>query len=222
MQKSFDEYWEKVHKEKEWGNYPTEHVIRFVARNYYNVMDRSRVKILDFGCGAGAHTWYLAREGFDTYAFDGSFSAIERVKNKLEMEGDYTADLRVRDALELDYPENFFDAVIDNVCIFNNMIENVKSMYGEVYAMLKPDGKILSNVFGKKTQGYGTGVELEPGTYSDLESGILKGRTKIHFFDKNELKNILEEQGFREVLIDEVLYTDNGMQVEQLIAKAVK
>lgn len=222
MEKSFDEYWEKVHKEREWGAYPAEYVIRFVARNYYNVADRSQVKILDFGCGAGAHTWYLTREGFDTYAFDGSCSAIERVKKKLEKEGGYMADLRVRDALELDYPENFFDAVIDNVCIFNNMIKNVRTMYGEVYMMLKPGGKILSNVFGKRTDGYGTGIELEPGTYSKLESGVLKGRTNIHFFDKNELETVLRDCGFRNIIVDEVLYTDNGMHVEQLIAKAVK
>lgn len=34
--KSFDEYWEEVHSKTEWGQYPTEHVIRFIARNYYN------------------------------------------------------------------------------------------------------------------------------------------------------------------------------------------
>ena len=63
------------------GEYLSEHVIRFVARNYYNT-DRSKVRILDFGCGQGAHTWYLAREGFDTYAFDGSSSAIKKPKKE--------------------------------------------------------------------------------------------------------------------------------------------
>lgn len=48
--KSFDEYWEKVHRKTEWGQYPTEHVIRFIARNYYN-RERMNTRILDFGCG---------------------------------------------------------------------------------------------------------------------------------------------------------------------------
>ena len=77
MKKTFDEIWEDIHKNKEWGRYPSEEVIRFVARNYYN-QDRDKVKILDFGCGAGANTWFLAREGFDTYAFDGSKTAVKR------------------------------------------------------------------------------------------------------------------------------------------------
>lgn len=65
--KSFSEEWEKIHSTQEWGRYPSETVIRFIARNYYKT-EREKIKILDFGCGAGAHTWYLAREGFDVYA----------------------------------------------------------------------------------------------------------------------------------------------------------
>ena len=98
--KSFDETWEEIHASQEWGKYPSEPVIRFVARNFYN-KDRKSVKILDFGCGGGSHTWYLAKEKFDTYAFDGSKSAVKKVKNRLDQENLH-ADLRVSDALELD------------------------------------------------------------------------------------------------------------------------
>lgn len=47
---SFDQTWEEIHKNQSWGKYPTEHVIRFIARNYYS-QERSKIKILDFGCG---------------------------------------------------------------------------------------------------------------------------------------------------------------------------
>lgn len=42
MGKSFNQEWETVHSTQEWGMYPTEHVIRFIARNYYNVPERER------------------------------------------------------------------------------------------------------------------------------------------------------------------------------------
>ena len=113
--KSFDTTWEILHKRQEWGKYPTEPVIRFMARNFYN-KDRKTIKVLDFCCGGGSHTWYLSKEGFDVYAFDGSESAVARVNNRLEKEG-LKADLRVRDALELDYEDDFFDCVIDSVSI---------------------------------------------------------------------------------------------------------
>lgn len=50
--KSFDNEWEKIHASQEWGKYPSENVIRFIARNYYS-KDRLKTRILDFGCGAG-------------------------------------------------------------------------------------------------------------------------------------------------------------------------
>ena len=77
--KTFDKAWEKVHREREWGKYPSEDIIRFVARNYYRE-NRTEIKILDIGCGQGANTWYLAKEGFQTYGFYGSESAINKAK----------------------------------------------------------------------------------------------------------------------------------------------
>lgn len=33
--KSWDPIWEKVFKDNEWGKYPGENLIQFVARNFY-------------------------------------------------------------------------------------------------------------------------------------------------------------------------------------------
>lgn len=82
-EKAFSEEWEAIHATQEWGKYPSESVIRFVARNFYKY-EREKIKILDFGCGVGANTWFLARERFDVYAFDGSESAIRKAKKYLE------------------------------------------------------------------------------------------------------------------------------------------
>lgn len=30
--------WENIHANQEWGKYPSEQVVRFVARNYYNYL----------------------------------------------------------------------------------------------------------------------------------------------------------------------------------------
>ena len=83
---SWDRTWEKVFKENEWGKYPDENFIRFLARNFYK-KDRKNIRILEIGCGPGANIWYMAREGFDVYGIDGSSIAIERARTRLKTEG---------------------------------------------------------------------------------------------------------------------------------------
>lgn len=220
--KSFDETWETIHATEEWGKYPSEPVIRFVARNYYN-KDRKLVKILDFCCGAGSNTWYLAREGFDTYAFDGSKSAVHKVKERLRREG-LRADLRVRDALEIreDFDDEFFDCVIDNVSIYANIYKNIVKMYEEVYALLKFGGGIFTSMFSKATVGYGLGEEIEKDTFINISRGNLAGRGIVHFYDKKEIEGILSGIGFQNIQTDVLRYTDRGNVVEQFLVQARK
>lgn len=216
--KSFDAIWETIHKNQEWGKYPSEPVIRYVARNYYN-KERKQIKILDFCCGGGSHAWYLAREGFDVYAFDGSESAVNKVKDRLDKEG-LKADLRVRDALELDYEDNFFDCVIDNVSIYANKFENITKMYEKIYDMTKQGGRIFTSVFSKHTTGYGTGEQIEKDTFINLTCGVLKGRGIAHFYDENEISALLDRIGFCDIQTDLIHYTDDGNVVEQIFASA--
>ena len=218
--KSFDETWEEIHATQEWGKYPSESVIRFAARNYYK-SDRKDVKILDFGCGGGSHTWYLAREGFDVYAFDGSQSAVKKVKVRLEQEG-LSADLRVRDALELDYREGFFDCVIDSATICANKLQNITGMYQKVYELLKRGGKLFSISFTAGTTGYGMGRELERNTFCDITEGSLGGRGIAHFYEEGELEKLLGEIGFRNVVVDTMRFTDRGNVVEQILVQGEK
>lgn len=218
--KSFDETWEIIHASQEWGKYPSEPVIRFVARNYYT-KDREKIKILDFGCGGGSHTWYLAREGFDTYAFDGSKSAVGKVKARLDEEG-LKAKLRVCDAVELDYMENFFDCVIDSATIYANKYNNIRIMYQEIYKMLKSGGKIFSICFTTGTTGFCTGVELEKNTFCDITKGCLEGRGIAHFYDFDEINDLFNMIGFKNVVIDTLRYMDRGCIVEQFLIQAEK
>ncbi len=218
---SIDPIWEKIHSSQSWGAYPSEHVIRFVARNYYSADNRKAIKILDFGCGQGAHTWYLSREGFDTYAFDGSESAVKKAEERLAKEG-LSAHFSVMDGSSLEYESEYFDAVIDNVCIYANKMDDIKIMYKEVYRVLKPGGKIFTSVFGDKLEGCTTGKEIEKGTYTDIQEGVLANRGTTHVFTGEELKDVLSATGFVSINCDEINYTDNGHMVHMYFCNALK
>jgi SAM-dependent methyltransferase len=132
----FDPVWENIHSERAWGAYPKEEVIRWVAKNFYQVKDRSKVKFLDLGCGAGANTWFLDREGFDVTGIDGSPTAVNRspVKGKC----------LVADAINLPFEDNSFHAVIDVACIAHNKWQDAKRIVKEIRRVLKQSGALLS------------------------------------------------------------------------------
>lgn len=219
--KAFDETWEEIHSSSEWGKYPSEDVIRFCARNYYKVSPRNSVRILDFGCGGGSHTWYLSREGFDTYAFDGSPSAVANTERLLKEEG-LKADLRVLDGIQVSYEDNFFDAVLDNVCIYANTLENIKQMYKECYRILKPSGKLFTSVFTTETTGFGTGIMLEKNTYKNMTAGRLQGRGMAHFWDRDDLLHVLSESGFANVKMHHHVYDDEDAVVGMFVVTGEK
>lgn len=216
MGKSMDEIWERIHSTREWGAYPSEHVVRFVARNYYSVENRNKIKILDFGCGQGANTWYLTREGFDVYAFDGSKSAVEKAEIRLKKEN-LRAVFDVYDGTEIGYQDNMFDAVIDNACIYSNKIDDIKTMYKNVYRVLKQGGKFFSICFGENQSGYKTGKEIEPHTYTDIKEGGLRNAGVQHIFTKKEICEELTSIGFKNVICEEGGYTDRGQYVHHYI-----
>ena len=211
---SIDPVWEEIFSTREWGQYPSENIIRFVARNYYK-KERDNIKILDFGCGGGAHTWYLAREGFDTYAFDGSPSAVESTRKKL-IKDSLNADVRVMDGCDLEYESNYFDAVIDSACIYANTLNHIENMYKDIYRILKTGGKLLTTAFSSETTGYGTGKEIEKNTYENITRGSLSGRGKVHFWNDDELMKLLSYVGFKNVRQDYEIYS-NGEDIVKLL-----
>ena len=217
-----DQIWEDIHASREWGRYPGEHIIRFMANNYgKSGKDRSLVKVLDFGCGQGASTWYLSREGYDTYAFDGSESAVIKTRKRLEEEHLH-AKVECMNGTELEYPEAFFDAVIDNACVYANRIADIKKMYRMIHAILKEGGKLITVCFGDETDGVKSGEEIEPHSFTGIQEGVLKERGLSHIFSEKELKDLLYEAGFSEVVVDWSKYTVNRVLVHQLICQAVK
>jgi len=206
---SFDKIWEQIHREQDWGRYPSEEVVRFVARNYYR-KDRAAIRMLDAGCGTGAISWYMAREGFDVYAFDGSQTAIRKAEQRIQDEG-LRAKFTVGDALNMDYASDSFDGVIDSAMIYANNVANVKTILKECHRVLIKQGKLFSTgLFKVGMTGYGTGEKLEENTFRELTEGSLAHRGTVHFFDEQQINDFWTEAGFKNLKIDSMKRTDRG------------
>ncbi len=196
--KSWDKNWEKTFRNKEWGKYPPEELIRFIARNYYSVSQRSKIKILDLGCGTGAAVWYMARKGFAVAGVDGSKTAIKIARQRFREEK-FKADLRIGDVIKLDYSDRYFDAVTDIACIqCNFQLSNVKKIISEVYRVLKPGGKFFGTMIAK-------GIEDWP--------------KQSHFFKRDEIRRLFS--GFSNLKIEYVIRSHHKAEKLWLV-EAVK
>lgn len=189
---SWDTTWETVFQSQQWGKYPGEDLIRFVARNFYQVEDRSTIKILELGCGPGANIWFMAREGFSVYAIEGSQTAVDLTLQRLNQEvTHWTGEIRTGDFNALPYENDFFDAVIDIEAITHNPFENAKGIYEEARRVLKPGGKLYSRTFAKGTIGDETGEQLSHNCYLP-DVGPMSGKGQTRFTSEQDITELLK------------------------------
>lgn len=191
---AWDPIWERLFRSQAWGKYPPEDLIRFIARRFYDVPDRAKVRVLELGCGTGANVWFMAREGFDVSGIDGSETAITKAGERIRDEN-LTASLTVGDiaALEGIYPPSSFDAVVDVGCLTCNRLEDVREAVRQARVVLKPGGAIFSSLIATGTFGEGMGVRVEAGTYRDIPEGPLADRGLIHLFTEAEIHSVFAE-----------------------------
>ena len=198
---SWDPVWESVFQRRSWGRYPPEELIRFVARQYADVPDRSAIRLLEIGCGPGANIWYLAREGFSAVGIDGSDTALRQARERLAADALHARLIRgdIVDLPALVEPRSF-DAVVDVCAIQHNRLDAVRRCLSGVGASLRPGGAFFSMLVAAESWGDGDGVELEPGTYNEIADGPLRDAGLTHFFELAEVERLFE--GFSNLEIE--------------------
>ena len=186
---SWDPTWEQVFRARDWGRYPPEELIRFVARNFFRASERKQIKILEVGCGAGANLWFLAHEGFDAYGVDASETAIVKARRRLQ-EDNLSAQFQVGDIVTLTniFPGTQFDAVIDVACLQHNRPQTIPFILDQIWSVLKPHGRMFSMMVARGSYGDGLGTQVEPGTWTDIREGPMHGMGLAHFSTIDEIQ----------------------------------
>lgn len=203
--------WDVIFRDREWGKYPPEELVRFIARNFYSTPDRKAVKILEVGCGPGANLWYLSREGFSVYGMDGSQVALEKARNRLAGEG-LEVQLHCGDILSLPFPSDFFDCVIDIECLYANTAADTRRILEAIHRVLKSGGLFFSKTFMTGTYGDGLGVRVEGerNTFSELQEGAFhKGYGVVRFTDEQDIQTLYGER-FAVQSVDHLIRSDQN------------
>jgi ubiquinone/menaquinone biosynthesis C-methylase UbiE len=207
-----DPVWESIFSSRPWGKYPGEALIRFIARNFYN-SPREDIRILELGCGPGANLWYLAREGFRVYGIDGSPTAINLCKSRLDAETPgWQGSIQVSDVTQIPFSDQFFHAVIDNECGSCLNWEDAKLAYNEVARVLRPKGRLFIRTFADGCVGDGTGESM--GKFSWLCSeGPLKDKGLVRFTAMAHFPQLLPVSEFQLASVEQVQWSINDMQL---------
>lgn len=80
-----------------------------IAYTYANNQEKTKNKILDFGCGSGLLSYMLAKNGHDVTACDIEFSPLNLVKKSIRFP--LNIDFIEGDILDKDFEKNSFDII---------------------------------------------------------------------------------------------------------------
>ncbi len=207
----WDPVWEELFRTRGWGRYPSEDLVRFMARTF---PEPARVRVLELGCGPGANLWYLAREGFRVVGLDGSPTALAECWRRLRAEGLHACLVRA-DAARLPFPAASFDVVLDVECLYANPWEAARRAVAEAARVLVPGGWLWSKTFAPGTSGEGDGEPApgEPGAWRRLRSGPLAGKGFTRFTPRERLPALY--QPLELVAVDETSRTDGPWRVRE-------
>ena len=199
--------WERNYKKKRYNSYPYDKVVSIILRTYPIKKSRKKIKVLGLGCGGGNNTEFLAKEGFDVYAVDGSKEAINLTKKRVSKLVSLNKIVK-SDFESLPFKNNFFDFILDRQSLGHNNKRKIYLIVNEIERLLKKRGNFLSFIFSSKHphKKYGKIINLDKRKDKNSEDlhnfkkGIFKKSGLVHFFTLKEIKKIFKNFQFIEII----------------------
>lgn len=99
-------------------------------------------RVLDWGCGAGRHVVYLARQGFEVTGLDPAPTAIRRAHQWVQEEG-LKAVLSTAQPGRVPAEDGEYDAVLSAFAVEHGTREEVERSVRELVRVLRPGGYLL-------------------------------------------------------------------------------
>lgn len=132
--------YEEMFQEGYGLQYPDGHVIRVHRHILEDELGVTEGKILDYGCGSGAHLRYFVEQGFVPYGCDTSETAIDACKKTIP---DYADNFVVTDPvpnLAETYGDVTFDVIMSNQVLYFIDDEGISNLVAQFSDLLRPRG----------------------------------------------------------------------------------
>ena len=174
--------------------------------------DRSVIRVLEVGCGTANNVRFLAEEGFQAAGIDLSPTAIEFARKRFESLG-LEADLRAGDMIDLPWPDNSFDIVLDRGALTQNAYPQVSKMLDEAARVLKPGAVIMAfTLKSLEHPGRKFGTEVSDNTYDNFTDGAFTKVGLTSFFNAQSIRRLFAR--FDDIRINQQSITDEHGRLE--------
>lgn len=173
--------WESIKKDAKYWDIP-DPIIYYLEKRW---TDNKFKTFLDIGCGKGRHSLFMARAGFDVYAFDISDTCVQTLEKKAT-KLHYRMNLKTCDMHEFPYEDNSIDCMLALSSINHTDTKGFKKILGEIYRVLVPGGEVYLTLGSKDSEQFTRkdNIPLDDNTRLRVEDGFTE---KIpHFFVDDE------------------------------------
>ena len=171
------------------NRYPADGVVSMVYRLMAG-RDRAKTKILEIGCGAGNNAWFLAREGFDVTAVDGSALCLDYARARFASEG-LTGTFLQKTFLELDQLSGPYDLILDRGALVCSQWEDLLAVMPHIARLMHPESYFLSFFFTADHPDKCHMSRCEHGaTWFDPTAPVFGGSNWITLLDEEHLRTL--------------------------------
>jgi SAM-dependent methyltransferase len=155
-----------------------------------SIFSERPLRIWDLCCGAGRHAKALAAMGHAVFASDVSPTGIDMTRALL-YEQRLKAELAVSDMVICPWPSVRFHGVLSWDSLHHNTVARIKESVSAVQRQLLPGGLFLLTLKSTKADSFGTGKEIEPGTFVPMDG--FEAGVPHHFFDESQIRALFED-----------------------------
>jgi tellurite methyltransferase len=164
----WDKRWQEEGGRADWLS--PEPDVESVARD---LLARGARKALDLGCGVGRHALYLASQGFEVRALDGSRAGLDHASQEAKAAG-LAIDFRLCSMMDIDYPDESFDYVLAWNVIYHGDEPVVRHCIDQIRRVLKPGGLYQGTMLSKRNRLYNQGIEVAANTFVSDTSDLAR------------------------------------------------
>lgn len=204
------------------NRWPYSNVVTAVMREYGNT-DRTGMRALELGCGAGNNLWFLASAGFRVAGIDCSRTAINCARERLLGHGHEVDDLVIGDCARLPWPEGTFDLVVDRGAMTQNEHIRIGQIISEVNRVLRPNGVFHSfTLFGLEHPDRRYGQEISHHCYDFFTEGCFAKVGLSAFFTVDDLRHLFSPLRSVKITRHRGLDAEDRILTEEFSVRAVK